>query len=268
VFSLGQLLLRHGYWVLFVYVLAVGIGLPIPADPLLLLMGALVGNNQYSFFVSLVIAMVAAMIGDIFWYQLGRLRGRWVLAFLCKLSFEPDACVRKTEVAFAKRGAAALLFAKFVPGIGLLSVSLAGVSGLRFWLFLLADGAGCALWVSSYLLLGRIFHRQLDVLFAWLGLFGRRAGLVVAVLLALYLAAKYLQRKRFIRKLRVARITPREALDLIEAGVPVTFIDLRHPADIERSGMKIAGASVIEPEQLLNNSHEIPESGEMILYCT
>src|SRR5689334_5034601 len=142
-------------------------------------MGAMIGNQQYSFFPSLLIAVAAALTGDILWYELGRSRGRWVLRFLCKLSLEPDACVRKTEAAFAKRGAGALLFAKFVPGMGLLSVSLAGVTGIGFWVFLPADMAGCALWSGSYLLLGRIFHRQVDAVIAWLGLFGRGAGLTI-----------------------------------------------------------------------------------------
>ncbi len=124
---IGKLLLLHGYWVLFVYLSAVGLGLPIPADPLFLLMGALVGNHEYSFFTSLSIAVGATLIGDILWYQFGRMRGRPVLGFLCKLSLEPDICVRKTESAFSKRGAAALLFSKFVPGLSLLSVALAGI---------------------------------------------------------------------------------------------------------------------------------------------
>jgi membrane protein DedA with SNARE-associated domain len=265
---LAILLLQHGYLLLFFYVLAVSIGVPIPADPFFLLMGAMAGNQQYSFFACLLISVAAAVLGDMLWYEVGRFRGRWVLAFLCKLSLEPDACVRKTEAAFSKRGAGALLFSKFVPGMGLLTVSLAGVSRIRYSLFLLADVAGCALWAGSYLLLGRIFHRQVDVVIAWLGLFGRRAGLVVTGLLLLYVAAKYLQRKRFIRKLRVDRITPSEVIDLIRSEHPVTIVDLRHPAEVERDGIKIAGALVLRPDDLTEDSRQIPPNREVILYCT
>ncbi len=267
-FSFGSLLLRHGYSLLFIYVLAVGIGLPLPADPLLLLMGALVGNHQYSFSASLLIAVIATLIGDILWYELGRFRGRWVLGFLCKLSLEPDTCVRKTEARFAKRGAGALLFAKFIPGMGLLSVSLAGISGIRYWLFLLADTAGCTLWAGSYLLLGRIFHREVDFLITWLGLFGRRAGLVIVMLLALYVAVKFLERKQFLRKLRVNRIAPQQAFDLIESGQPVTIVDLRHPAELERDGFKIHGALILGPDDLRAGSLQIPRDQEVIVYCT
>jgi membrane protein DedA with SNARE-associated domain len=268
VFSFRYLLLQHGHLFVFVYVLAVGIGLPIPADPLLLLMGAMVGDHRYSFAASLLSAVTAALIGDIVWYEIGRFRGRSILGLLCKLTLEPDTCVRKTETAFAERGAGALLFAKFVPGMSLLSVSLAGVSKMGYWRFLLADTAGCVLWASAYLLLGRIFHHQVDDLILWLGLFGRRAGLVIAALIGLYVGVKYFERKRFVRKLRINRIGPQDLRSLLDSGQPITIIDLRHPAEIERDGMKIAGALVLRPDELRSRSGEIPREHQIILYCT
>ena len=267
-FSFRYFLLHHGYLLLFFYVLAVAIGVPIPADPLLLLMGAMVGNHQYAFLSSLFAAVIPALLGDILWYELGRFRGQSILGLLCKLSLEPDTCVRKTQAAFAKRGAGALLFAKFVPGMALVSVSLAGVSRMRYWRFLLADAAGCMLWAGGYLLLGRIFYRQVDSLTLWLGLFGRRAGLVTLALIALYVAVKYLQRWRFIRKLRINRITPQQVRELLESGDAITIVDLRHPAELERDGMKVAGALVIRPDELRSRSHEIPDDQQIILYCT
>lgn len=266
--SFRDLLLRHGYVLMFAYVLAVSIGVPIPADPLFLLMGAMVGNRDYSFGLSLLAAIVPALIGDLLWFELGRFRGRAVLGLLCKLSLEPDTCVRKTEGAFAKRGAKALLFAKFVPGMGLVSVSLAGISKMSYWRFLLADAAGCTFWVGAYLVLGRIFYRQVDSLILHLGLFGRRAGAIVLALLTVYIATKYFERWRFIRALRVDRITPQQARELLESGDPVTVIDLRHPAEVEREGMKIAGAVVVRPDELRSRSHEIPVDQQIILYCT
>ena len=268
VFSLSNLLLRHGYLFLFVYILAMSAGLPIPADPLLLLMGALVGNRQYSFIPALLAALVPAILGDLLWYELGRRKGRSILGILCKLSPEPDTCVRKTESAFAKRGARTLLFAKFVPGMALVSVSLAGATRLAYWRFLLADAAGCILWVGGYLLLGRIFHRQVDSIISMLGLFGRRAGLVVLTLLALYIAFKYFQRWRFLHNLRISRVTPQEARALLSSGEPVTIIDLRHPIEIESEGLKIAGARILRPGDLRSRSHDIPPDQQIILYCT
>jgi SNARE associated Golgi protein len=176
--------------------------------------------------------------------------------------------VRKTEGTFAKHGASALLFAKFVPGISLMSVSLAGISKMRIWRFLLADAAGCTLWAGAYLLIGRIFYRQVDAVIVLLGLFGRSAGLIVTALIALYIAVKYLERRRFLRKLRINRITPHEVHDLLERGQAITIVDLRHPAEVERAGMKIAGALVLRPDELRSRSDEIPRDQQIILYCT
>jgi membrane protein DedA with SNARE-associated domain len=122
-----------------------------------------------------------------------------VLTLLCKLSLEPDTCVRKTELGFQKRGAWTLLFAKFVPGMSLLSMPLAGAFRMRRWRFLVTDACGCALWSIAYLLTGKLFHHQIDILVSTLGLYGRRAGLVVFALLAAYVAVKFLQRWRFRR---------------------------------------------------------------------
>ena len=101
-----------------------------------------------------------------------------------------------------------------------------------------------------------------------LGFFGRRAGLVILTLLALYISAKYLQRQRFLRKLRINGVTAHEARALLASGEPITIIDLRHPTEIKREGMKIAGARILRPGDLRSRSHEIPEDQQIILYCT
>jgi membrane protein DedA with SNARE-associated domain len=263
-----SLLLRHGYAFLFCYVFGAQAGVPIPADPLLLIMGALAGDGRYSLWLAGILAIIAALAGDCFWYEVGRARGRSVLSVVCKLSLEPDACVRKTELRFRRRGAWTLLFAKFVPGMSLVSMPLAGVIHMRRWRFLVADAAGCSLWGFGYLFLGRLFHHQIDTLVSMLGFYGRRAGIVVASFLAAYIAFKYWQRWRFRRQLRINRVRPQEALDLMNSGQPITVVDLRNPAEIRDVGSKIAGARILRPEDLRSRSHEIPEAHEVILYCS
>ncbi|HZU28645.1 MAG TPA: VTT domain-containing protein [Bryobacteraceae bacterium] len=263
-----SLLLKHGYSFLFGYILGVTAGIPIPADPLLLAMGAMAGDGRYSMPLSLLTAAAAALIADWIWYEVGRLRGRAVLALLCRFALEPDSCVRSTEINFRRRGPRALLFAKFVPGMSLVAMPLAGTIRMPRWRFLLGDATGVVLWALTWLVAGFVFHRQVDTVIAWLGLLGTRAGVTVAILIALYLGVKYFQRWRFLRQVRVNRITPQEAAALIESGAPVTILDLRHSADVAREGVKVAGALVVAPEDLRSRSHEIPDDQEIILYCT
>jgi membrane protein DedA with SNARE-associated domain len=268
VFSIRALLLTHGYAFLFSYILAVQCGVPAPADPLLLIMGALAGDHLYSLLPAIGVTVVASLLGDTLWYELGRIRGRSVLRLLCKLSLEPDTCVRATESTFGKRGAGALLFAKFVPGMSLISMPLCGMTGMPHWRFLLLDAAGTSLWAFAYLVVGFVFHRQLNAVIAFLGLLGRQAGITVALLLACYVAFKVLQRWLLIRELRINRITPEALSELLRAGQKVTIVDLRHPSEIERDGTKLSGALIFRPDDLRSRSHEIPREHEIILYCT
>jgi len=266
--SVRSLLLKHGYSFLFAYVFGVTAGVPLPADPLLVAMGAMAADHRFSLLASFVTAVTAAVTADWFWYEIGRRRGRAVLGLLCRFSLEPDSCVRTAELAFRKRGAGALVFAKFIPGMSLISMPLAGSTKMPRARFLLADAAGIVLWALAWLTAGFIFHRQVDKLLQWLGLFGSRAGLAVLLLISLYLAFKYFQRWRFLRQVRMNRITPHEVAALMDEGVPLTIVDLRHPDDVVRNGYKVAGAIVLAPEDLRSRSHEIPADQEIILYCT
>lgn len=266
--SFGSILLLHGYLFLFCYVFAVQAGVPVPSDPVLLVMGALVGDRQYSFGVALAVAVAAALSGDFIWYELGRWRGRSILKLLCRFSIEPDTCVRTTERGFMKRGAWALLFMKFVPGTSLVSTPLAGAIKMSRWQFLLADAAGAALWATAYLGLGVLFHRQVNRVIVLLGLFSRRAGFVLALLLAAFILWRYFQRVHFRRKLRVNRISPPEALSMMENEPAPMIVDLRNRSEVETSGRKIAGAVVLRPAELRAHFKDFLRDREVILYCT
>lgn len=267
--SFTQLLLQHGYAFLFIYVFAVGLGFPIPADPLLLIMGALAGDHHYNLFASFAIAVLPTITADYIWYEVGRHKGASVLRLLCRLTIEPDTCVRSTESTFTKRGERTLYIAKFVPGLSLLSMPMAGVIGMSRRRFILADAIGCALWISTYMSVGALFHRYVEAITVQLGFFGRRAGVVILSLFALYIVYKYLQRWRILRELRINRVTPlavREMLDSSESSI--TIVDLRHPAEVQRDSFKIPGAVVLRPEELRAFAREIPPEQEIILYCT
>jgi membrane protein DedA with SNARE-associated domain len=92
------------YLMLFAFVLAEQIGLPIPAVPLLLGVGAFAGVGRMSALAGLATALVASLPPDVVWYELGRARGKRVVNVICRLSLEPDSCVRRTENLFMSRG--------------------------------------------------------------------------------------------------------------------------------------------------------------------
>src|SRR2546422_3680747 len=155
-------LLKHGSFLVFAWVLAEQLGLPIPSAPLLLAAGALAGSGHLSFGVSLLMALLGALIADFLWYELGRRKGIRILEFLCRISLEPDSCVRRTEGVFAKHGARSLLLAKFLPGLSTVAPPLAGIFHMRSWRFLLFDALGSLLCAGTFLGLGYLFSGQIE----------------------------------------------------------------------------------------------------------
>ena len=101
------------------------------------------------------------MVGDLVWYEIGRRGGHRVLKRLCRLSIEPDTCVRRGEDTFARRGASALLIAKFLPGLNSIGQPLAGALGMPRRRFVIFDVLGAVLWVGLYVGLGYVLHDQL-----------------------------------------------------------------------------------------------------------
>jgi len=125
----AEFVVRHGYALLFVWLLAEQGALPLPSVPLLLACGALARNGQLNPFLVLLSGMAACLLADNIWFQLGRRRGARILKFLCRIALEPDSCVRRTETAFEKYGVRSLLVAKFVPGLNAVAAPMAGESG-------------------------------------------------------------------------------------------------------------------------------------------
>ena len=161
-----EFLSRHGAIVLFVAVFVEQLGVPLPAAPWLRAAGALTATGATNWFVALVAATMGSLTADVFWFYLGRKRGNRVLNFLCRISLEPDSCVRRTQDVFSRYGMRGVIAAKFIPGLSTLVAPMAGSSGMSAPRFFFFDIIGCLLYVGGFLLLGALFSRQLEQIIA------------------------------------------------------------------------------------------------------
>lgn len=261
-------LVEHGYLILFAWVLLDQAGLPIPSAPLLLAAGAFAGLGRLDLIPILAVAIVAALPGHLLLYELGRRRGGRVLNTVCRVSIEPDSCVRRTERLFARHGVRTLLIARLVPGLETVAPVLAGVFRMRLGYFLLFSFAGAAIWSLVFVGLGFVFDEQLDRIAGLAGRLGDRLLIVAATGLVSYLAVKYVRRRRFLRELDVARITPDELKRKLDAGEPIEIVDLRHAIDFQADPVMIPGATRISVEEFAARQGEIRRDREVVLYCT
>jgi rhodanese-related sulfurtransferase len=187
------------------------------------------------------------------------------MSILCRISLSPDSCVRQTEAVYIRWGASSLLVAKFIPGFSSIGSGLAGAFRTRFIAFLFFDTLGSALWAGSAIYLGSLFSTAVDELLTVLENLGKWGLLLVGLALFAFIANRWWQRDRFIKSLRMARISVDELHQLRLAGIHPVIVDVR-PAHAQREG-RIPGAITVSMEDMNELALHMPADSEVIVYC-
>jgi membrane protein DedA with SNARE-associated domain len=263
-----EFLVRHGPPVLFAWVFVDQAGIPLPAVPLLLVVGALVGSGQLSLWVALGATVAGCLGADVLWYTFGRRRGARVLGLLCRITLEPDSCVRRVEDMFIAYRLGSLVIAKFLPGLNPLAAALSGVVKVQLGRFVLSAAASALAWAATWVGLGYVFSGLIEEVAAQVSRLGGASVLVLLGLLGAYVGVKYVQRRRFLRALRIARISPEELKQRLDDGRETMVVDLRTRLDVQAMPYAIPGALRISADELEQRHEAIPRGVEIVLYCT
>jgi membrane protein DedA with SNARE-associated domain/rhodanese-related sulfurtransferase len=266
--DLLQFLLKYGYIVVFGAAFVEQMGLPCPTVTLLIGMGALSRSGGFVFPVVVAAAAIPALAADLIWYELGRSHGRSILRLLCRISLEPDYCVRRTEDTFERLGLWALLPAKFIPGFNAATVPLAGMIKTPLLRFLAFDIPAVTLWSGAYALLGYVFSREIERISIYLARLGASMLLLAAAAVALYVGFKIRQRRRFLKTLSVSRVTPEELKAKMDAKANIMILDLRNRLDLNTDPVRIPGAFHVLPDHIYFRPEDIARGQEIVLYCT
>jgi membrane protein DedA with SNARE-associated domain/rhodanese-related sulfurtransferase len=269
---LHDLVEQYGPALVFANVLAASLGLPVPAMPCLVLFGAMAAMHPATVGTQLasvlILAIFATLIGDSAWYLAGRIYGGNTLKTLCKLSLSRDTCVKKTERFFGRWGVRVLAVAKFVPGLAIVSIPMAGAMGTKYRTFLTYDSIGAALWSGTGLVIGAIFAPQIDMLMAGAGRLGRMAGVILLVLLLLYATYRWIRRRQLINKLATARMEIDELDKLIEAGKPPVLFDIRSREKRKLDPYVIPGTQFADERQLNDIIAKYAPDQKLVIYCS
>ena len=266
--SLDLFIRTYGYPALFGGMVLEQFVPPMPGEPLLLGAGALAGNGRLSLWLAAALALAGTVVGDLVWYEIGRIGGQRVLKWMCRMAIEPDTCVRNGAETLTTHGASALLIAKFVPGLNSIGQPLAGALGMPRRRFVVFDVLGAVLWVGLYVGLGYAFHDQLAEAILLADRLGGWAVVIAAVAFGLYLGIKVIRRQLFLRELRIARISPEELGAKLRANEPVFIVDLRLELEVQDRPAMIRGAIRITPAELEQRHVAIPRDREVVVYCS
>jgi membrane protein DedA with SNARE-associated domain/rhodanese-related sulfurtransferase len=262
-----DLLAQYGLAVIFAWAFAVQAGVPAPAIPMLVGAGALSGSGRMDLALAVAAAMAATLGADVLWYSLGRAQGARVLGILCRFALDPDSLIRHAKERFAAHRARYLILAKFLPGVNPLAAGLAGAVPIAPARFLVYAAAGALLWAGAWITLGYLCADVIGLMATRAAPLGTPLVIVIAAALVVYLVVKYARRRRFLRHLRKARITPMELKQRLEAGDHLVVVDLRTALDVETAPYGIPGARWLPPESLDTPHQLIPIESEVVFYC-
>jgi len=226
------------------------------------------GIGELNFALVLSASIIGSLLSDLFLYQMGRLLGSKVLSLLCRISLDPDSCVRRAKTIFAHYGARSLLVIKFIPGMNPFGPPLAGIFRMRLLRFVLFDGLGGLLWIVFFAGLGYQFSHQIEYIVARATRHGSWIGGIIPMIFATYIFWKYIQRRRFFHQVAVARISPEEVKHRLDTGEDLLILDLRSALEFDIEPHTIPGSFHLPIEQLEENHHKIPRDRDIILFCT
>ena len=191
--QITQLLISHGGLFLFLIVLADQSGLPFPAVPWLLASGALAAGGKLSLLGAICWAALGSLGGDMIWFYLGQRGKRRIFRVFPDLESRKRMLPRKLNTRLILRGVRVLTAAKFLP-LGSVVPMRAGaleVGPLRFFLI---DAFSSVLFAAVYVVLGFIFHSQLEEAVAFVRKLGVVALLLVVAAIGAYLGCVILKR--------------------------------------------------------------------------
>jgi membrane protein DedA with SNARE-associated domain/rhodanese-related sulfurtransferase len=255
----------------FACVLAGALGAPFPTVAALVYAGSMLAKEEGG--VALVAAtilagMAGAAVGDVVWFTLGRKLGASALGLMCRLSLSRDTCIRKTAGFFYKWGLSTLLFARFLPGLSIVSAPMAGASGFSFGKYIFFALAGDALWISTGLTVGYFLSDQFRALVQIMAHYGIDVGYAVLFGFIAYLCIRLYRRERMRLKLRMARITVDQLTAMMSTGTKPVIVDVRASWQRDKDAAVIPGSLVLDLKNLSKAFSKLPKDHPIVIYCS
>lgn len=158
---LRNVVVHYGYWAVGGALLLENTGVPVPGETILLLASFLAYSEhdlQLSWII--VVATIAATLGDNLGFALGRYGGRPLLERYRSVFRIQQKTLAQGESLFACYGAFTIFFARFVFGMRIIAGPLAGALRMPWRKFLTFNFLGATVWVTAISCVGYLFGRQ------------------------------------------------------------------------------------------------------------
>ena len=147
---------------------ALMVGFFIPGETAVVVGGVLAGLHQVNLETMMAVVVVCAIVGDSVGFEVGKRSGPWLLQ---RRPLKGSSGVSRTMGMLERYGGPAVFLGRFVAFARAVIPALAGMSGLRYRVFLFYNAIGGLIWGVGYTLLGFIvgvsFQHILSTIGEW-----------------------------------------------------------------------------------------------------
>jgi len=158
---LNDFILKYNNWVYLILfaIIFVETGLVVmpflPGDSLIFAVGMFAAQGSLDIYVSIIVLLTAAILGDGCNYLIGKLVGNRILDWKLfgKRLVKPEH-LDKTNLFYEKHGSKTIIIARFVPFVRTFAPFVAGVGKMSYRTFTMFNVVGGVLWVVGISLVG------------------------------------------------------------------------------------------------------------------
>lgn len=197
--GLAPLLDHYGYLAVALLVLLDNCGVPVPGQTILVLACVYAGTGHLDFAAVLVIAFVAATLGNSLGYLIGSTGGRAFVHRWGRYVLLTPARMERADGFFATHGGKVVAVARFVDGLRQTNGIIAGTTEMPWRRFAVFNVIGAALWTAAWGTFGFVAGANIGTVYRtairyqlW---FAVGLGVLVAALLARQVV-RYRRRRR------------------------------------------------------------------------
>ena len=167
------------------------LGFAFPGETAVILGGVYAGQGHLSVLAVAAAAIAGAVAGDAVGYLVGRRWGRWLLDSTFG-RFVKVEHLDRAQLALARRGGWSVFLGRFTVVLRVMIPGLAGMSGMAYPKFALANVTGGVVWAVVMVLIGYVAGNSWHTLAHLVS----TAGAVVTVVLVVLLVVAYKVRRR------------------------------------------------------------------------
>jgi membrane protein DedA with SNARE-associated domain len=149
--AVTQSIHAYGYWAVFLAVGLESLGVPIPGETTLIAAALYAGStHQLSLIPLIIVAAVAAIVGDNIGYLIGRFGGYRLLRRYGHYVRVDEAKLKVGRYLFDRHGGKVVFIGRFISVLRTYAAFLAGTNVMHWRRFLLYNAAGGIIWAALF----------------------------------------------------------------------------------------------------------------------